>query len=116
MKATERRFRSERNELRATLEATRSDLTAARDAAELATQRVDSVTRERDELHIQLEELKAALVSRFGVTEAERLVSSSQRLSYQAPSGSSEVTGLRPSPPSSSAEGGIARSRIELIT
>jgi len=116
LKATKRRLRSERNELRATLEATRSDLTAARDAAELATQRADSVTRERDELHIQLEELKAALVSRFGVTEAERLVSSSQRLSYQAPSGSSEVTGLRPSPPRSFAEGGMARSRVELIT
>ena len=93
------------------MEATRSDLTAARGAAELATQRTDSVTRERDELHIQLEELNAALVSRFGVTEAERLVSSSQRLNYQAPSGSSEVTGR-----GSSAEGGIARSRIELIT
>ena len=49
------------------------------------------------------------------MSEAERLVSSSQRLSYQAPSGSSEVTGLRPSLPSSSAEEGIARSRIELI-
>ena len=88
LKETKRRFRSERNELRATLEATRGDLTAARDAAELATQRADSVTCERDELHIQLEELKAALVSRFGLTEAERL-------SYQALSGSSEVTGLR---------------------
>ena len=51
LKATKRRLRSERNELRATLEATRSDLTAVRDAAELATQRADSVTRERDELH-----------------------------------------------------------------
>ena len=83
LKATKRRLRSERNELRATLEATRSVLTAARDAD--STQRADSVTRERDELHIQLEELKAALVNKFGVTEAERLVSSSQRLSYQAP-------------------------------
>ena len=43
-------------------------------------------------------------------------MSSSQRLSYQAPSGSSEVTGLRPSPPRSSAAGGMARSRIALIT
>ena len=72
MKATKRRLRSKRNELRATLEATRSDLTAARDATELATQRADSVTRERDELHIQLEVLKAALVSKFGVTEVTK--------------------------------------------